>query len=236
MVKRGLVPSRARAQRLIEAGGVIVDGKVVTKSGARHPETASIELSMSDIPWVSRAGLKLEHALDQFGIDVEGKICLDIGSSTGGFTEVLLSRGAKRIYAVDVGVGQLDDKLRGDQRVVSLESTDIRKVGPAELPELPEICTIDVSFISLAHVLPKVSELLTPQGTLVALIKPQFEVGKGNAPRGIVTDETLRDETVDRVRNYAREAGFEVRNVIPSPVEGGEGNKEYLLYGIFPGR
>lgn len=232
LVKENYVTSRERAKERIERGDVTVNAMVVTKSSHEVSEKDTIVIAGEGLRFVSRAGLKLEHAFDMWKFDVVGKTCVDIGASTGGFTEVLLEKGAKKVYALDVGHGQLHPKLRGDERVVNMEGVHIKDVSRKNFDEPIECAVIDVSFISLEKVLPKAYELLERGGILVALIKPQFEVGKDNTNKGIVVDGAKRDDAVVKIREYARHLGFEVRDVIDSPILGGNGNKEFLMYGI----
>ena len=227
LVERGLFDSRTRAQAAIAAGRVTADGVVLRKASDSIAPDARLEAS--DHPWVSRGALKLVAALDHFGFDPGGRVCLDVGASTGGFTEVLLARGARRVYAVDVGRDQLHARLRGDSRVTSLEETDIRTPEPARLAEPPDFATVDVSFISLKLVLPALGRLLRRPSHLVALIKPQFEAGRTHLKKGIVRDPTVHAAVCDDIAAFARSLEWEIIEVIPSPIEGGEGNKEFLL-------
>jgi 23S rRNA (cytidine1920-2'-O)/16S rRNA (cytidine1409-2'-O)-methyltransferase len=231
LVAQGLVPSRERAQSLIMAGLVIVDDHVVAKSGQLVPVTAAIRLKGADHPYVSRGGLKLQKALDEFAIDVSGQVGLDVGASTGGFTDCLLQRGARKVYAVDVGYGQLAWSLRQDERVVNLEKTNIRYLDPGSFDELPDLAVIDASFISLDKILPQVIMLVRPAGTIVALIKPQFEVGRGEVGKGgVVRDEEKHREVVERVTALAQQLKLEVKGVVESPLLGPKGNREFLIW------
>jgi 23S rRNA (cytidine1920-2'-O)/16S rRNA (cytidine1409-2'-O)-methyltransferase len=230
LAERGLVSSRTRAQNLIKTGGVYVNGLLVEDPNSPITKRDKITLGKEDIPWVSRAGFKLESALTRWKIDPKKKVALDIGASTGGFTDVLLHHGVKKVYALDVGRDQLAEKLRKDARVVSMEKTHIEKVSAKDFKEKIGLITIDVSFISLEKVLPKAKELLTSGGTLIALVKPQFEVGKQFIKKGIVTDPTLHAKAVQQVEACAEMLGFEVKGLMASPILGGEGNKEFLLY------
>jgi 23S rRNA (cytidine1920-2'-O)/16S rRNA (cytidine1409-2'-O)-methyltransferase len=232
LVARGLVETRARAQSLIRAGLVWSGEKRLDQSGASLALDAPLELRGRDHPWVSRAGVKLAHALDQFAVDPAGAIALDLGASTGGFTEVLLARGAKRVYAVDVGHGQLAEKLRRDARVVTLEHQNARHLTRAEISEAPDILVCDVSFISLTAVLPAPLALAAPLAQLIALIKPQFEVGKGAVGKGgIVRDPDLRRAVCQRIAAWlAAQPGWEVRGLAESPLLGGDGNVEFLIH------
>jgi len=228
LVERGLAETRARAQALILAGEVQVEGRVVDKAGAMVPEEAEITVAPA-LPYVSRGGLKLEGALGAFGIDVRGKVVADVGASTGGFTDCLLRRGAARVYAIDVGYGQLAWSLRQDPRVVVMERTNVRYL--AALPEPIDLVTIDVSFISLSLVLPVVARWLRETGEIVALVKPQFEVGKGEVGRGGVVRRPEQHRSVlERVAGWARELGLRFDGVIPSPVLGPAGNREFLVH------
>lgn len=228
------MPSRERARALILAGDVLVDGHPVTKAGAPVETTAPIILRTPDHPWVSRGGLKLVHALDTFGIDVTGALALDIGASTGGFTDVLLQRGASRVVALDVGHNQLDWKIRSDPRVTVIEGVNARHLTPDQLPADARhftLVTIDVSFISLKHILPVVPALLAEGGHVVALVKPQFEAGREDVGKGgIVRDEAVHVRVVDRVIAAACELGFTNAGLVPSPITGAEGNKEFLVH------
>jgi 23S rRNA (cytidine1920-2'-O)/16S rRNA (cytidine1409-2'-O)-methyltransferase len=230
LVDRGLAQSRARAQALIESGKVRVGGTIYTASKKPVSANETIELLEEDIPWVSRAALKLIAALDNFHVDPTGRVVLDIGSSTGGFTEVCLSRGADTVYAIDVGRNQMHERLRNDTHVILREGTHINDVTPGEFPEPPSLVVIDVSFISLTKVLGKAAQLLAPKGDIVALIKPQFEVGKENIGKGVVHDAKLRESARDAVVAFARELGFAVEEPILSPIEGSDGNVEYLMH------
>ncbi|MFZ5814532.1 MAG: TlyA family RNA methyltransferase [Bacillota bacterium] len=228
LVQRGMVPSRERAQEAIAASLVRVNGAVVTKAARKVDEGDQLELLGDPIGYVGRGGLKLEGALDRFGVTVAGRVCLDVGASTGGFTDCLLQRGARLVYAVDVGRDQLHPRLRQDPRVVVMEGTDIRQV--ASLPEPPELVAIDVSFISLALVLPAAVRLMAPGARIIALIKPQFEVGPaGVGKNGIVKDPKQHRRAVDRVLGAATALGLVPGEVIESPVLGTEGNREFLV-------
>jgi len=228
LVERGIFESRARAQAAIEAGLVTADGIAVRKSSDEIADGATLRAT-PEHPWVSRGALKLAAALDHFGFDPGGDICLDVGASTGGFTEVLLANGANKVYAVDVGRGQLHARLRGDPAVVSLEETDIRKLDPACFTEAPEFATVDVSFISLKLVLPALDRLLRRPAHLIALIKPQFEAGRAHVKKGIVRDPAVHAAVCEEIAAFAASLGWNIAGVIPSPIEGGEGNKEFLM-------
>lgn len=231
LVERGLAPSRERARALIMAGLVVVADHVETKAG--HPVAVEMEIRLkgADHPFVSRGGLKLQKALDAFHIDVTGAVGLDVGASTGGFTDCLLQRGARKVYAVDVGYGQLAWSLRQDERVVNLEKTNIRYLEPARLDEIPDLAVIDASFISLDKILPHVIMLLKPTGRIVALIKPQFEVGRGEVGKGgVVRDEEKHRDVVAKVTQLAGSLSLHVYGVIESPILGPKGNREFLIY------
>lgn len=229
LVERGLVETRAGARALIMAGEVYVDGVRVDKAGALVGEGAGITVK-EPLRYVSRGALKLEAALGAFGIDVSGLTAVDIGSSTGGFTDCLLQAGASKVYAVDVGYGQLDWKLRNDPRVVVKERVNARYLKPGDIGESPDIAVIDVSFISLKMIIPPAVKVLKPGGILIALIKPQFEVGKGKVGKGgIVRDEAKHREVVDKITEFVKAEGLRVTGVIPSPILGAEGNKEFLI-------
>jgi 23S rRNA (cytidine1920-2'-O)/16S rRNA (cytidine1409-2'-O)-methyltransferase len=229
LVDRGLVESREKAQALIMAGAVLVNGQKAAKPGQAVPDDAAVELSARP-PFVGRGGLKLAAALDRFAIDVAGRVCLDIGSSTGGFTDALLQAGAARVHAVDVGVGQLAWKLRTDPRVALHEGINARELEPSQIGEPVWLITCDVSFISVTLILPAAVPLLQPDGRMVILIKPQFEVGKGQVGKGgIVRDPELHRAACERVTAAVREFGF-TTSIMESPILGAEGNKEFLLY------
>jgi 23S rRNA (cytidine1920-2'-O)/16S rRNA (cytidine1409-2'-O)-methyltransferase len=228
LVERGLFESRARAQAAIAAGLLTADGTVVRKSSDEIAESATIEAT-PEHPWVSRGALKLVAALDHFGFDPGGDICLDVGASTGGFTEVLLANGANKVYAVDVGRGQLHARLRDDPAVVSLEETDIRKLDPVRFVDVPEFATVDVSFISLKLVLPALDRLLRTPAHFIALIKPQFEAGRAHLKKGIVRDAAVHAAVCAEIAAFAASLGWKVAGIIPSPIEGGDGNREFLL-------
>lgn len=231
LTKRNLASSREKAKAIIMSGIVYVDGQKEDKAGSFFPEEVSIEVRGSTLPYVSRGGLKLEKAMKQFNLSVEGKVCTDVGSSTGGFTDCMLQNGAKKVYAIDVGRGQLDWKLRQDERVVSMEKTNIRYVKSEDFQEAIEFSSIDVSFISLKKVLPPIFDYLTEDGQIVALIKPQFEAGREKVgKKGVVRERTTHVEVVEDIVHYAKEMGFQVRNLEYSPIRGPEGNIEYLLH------
>jgi len=229
LVRRGLAPSRAQASEAIAAGKVRVDGVLAARPGQQVGDASRIEADRLH-PWVSRGGLKLVHALDAFGVDPSGRHCLDIGASTGGFTDVLLSRGAARVVAVDVGVGQLHPRLRSDSRVISLESTDARCLDAAMVLAPPTLIVCDASFISLSKLLGRPLELAAPQAIFVGLFKPQFEVGREHVGRGgIVTDEAATMAARNRLAAWLKSIGWPVENWIESPIQGGDGNREWLF-------
>ena len=236
MVERGLAPTRSRAADLIRLGAVTVGGIVAEKSGMLLAPDAALAVERVALPFVSRAGLKLAAALDAFGFDPAGRIALDLGASTGGFTEVLLERGAERVFAVEVGRGQLHAKFRADRCVVALEETDARALDHQIIPEPVGAITADMSFISLIKAMPAALALAAPGAWLVALVKPQFEAGpKAVGKGGIVRDPRSRAEAVENVRRFlAEEAGWSVIGVIPSPLQGADGNEEFLLGAIRP--
>lgn len=231
LVERELVETRSRAQARIMAGDAFVDGRRVDKAGTKVSVEATIELRGDDIPYVSRGGLKLEAALDAFGYECTDKVVIDVGASTGGFTDCVLQRGARRVYAVDVGYGQLAWRLRQDERVISMERQNIRHL-PAEAIEEPcDLAVIDCSFISLELVLPNTLTFLKPDGDVIALIKPQFEVGRENIARGgVVRDEDARREAIERIVKSAAGLKLELRDAIDCPVHGPAGNVEHLVW------
>ncbi len=229
LVERGLAESRPRAEALILAGRVTVTGRAGVKPGTEVPPDAEISVAEPEHPWVSRGGVKLAAALDHFGIDPSGRVCLDIGASTGGFTDVLLARGARRVYAVDVGYGQLHAKLRADPRVVLLEKVNARHLTTREVPEPVELLVADVSFISLTMILPAATPLLAPGASAVLLVKPQFESARGEVGKGgIVRDPAVRQRALSRVAASAGSLGLSATGTIPSPIRGADGNEEFL--------
>jgi 23S rRNA (cytidine1920-2'-O)/16S rRNA (cytidine1409-2'-O)-methyltransferase len=230
VVEKGLAPSRERARALILAGQVSVDGQPQTKAGTQTDPSADVALIVPDHPYVGRGGLKLAHALDEFRIAVEGRDALDIGASTGGFTDVLLKRGATRVVALDVGHGQIDWTLRNNPRVVVLEHFNARRLRLADLPGQVDIVTIDVSFISLRQILPVVPPLLRPGADVIALVKPQFEAGRGEVRKGVIRDAAVQSRVVDEVSAAAREVGLTPVASTPSPITGAKGNVELLLH------
>ena len=231
LTKRNLAASREKAKAVIMSGNVYVDGQKEDKPGTAFPEEVKIEVRGRALPYVSRGGLKLEKALRRFDVSVEGKVCTDVGASTGGFTDCMLQNGAAKVYAIDVGRGQLDWKLRQDPRVVCMEKTNIRYVAPEDIGEPIEFSSVDVSFISLMKVLPPIHAYLAGGGEVVALIKPQFEAGREKVgKKGVVRERSAHLEVVHGVTEYAREHGFHVEDLTYSPIRGPEGNIEYLLH------
>lgn len=233
---RGFFESRAKARAAIEAGGVMADGRPVLKASVLLAEDAVVDATPAH-PWVGRGALKLEHALAAWPISLEGRVALDVGASTGGFTEVCLAAGARRVYAIDVGRGQLHASLTDDPRVVSLEGLDVRALTPAQIPEAPQVVVCDVSFIGLAKALPAALDLAAENADLVALVKPQFEVGPERVGKGgLVKDPEARAQALEGVKAFLVEAGWDVQATLDSPIEGGDGNREYLLWARKKGR
>ena len=231
MMERSLAPSREKAKAFIMAGDVYVDGQKEDKAGTMFPETVKIEVRGNTLPYVSRGGLKLEKAMKNFDVTLEGKVCMDVGASTGGFTDCMLQNGAVKVYSIDVGYGQLDWKLRNDPRVVCMEKTNIRYVVPENMGEPADFSSIDVSFISLTKVLLPVRNLLTDEGEIVCLIKPQFEAGREKVgKKGVVRDPAVHQEVIEKVRDYAMSIFMEPCHLSFSPIKGPEGNIEYLLH------
>lgn len=228
LVERGAFSSRARAQAAIEAGLVRIDGEIVRKASAMIAADSAIE-ARPPHPWVSRGGVKLEAALDAFKLDPSGLVCLDVGASTGGFTQVLILRGAGRVYAVDVGRDQLHSLLRGRDAIVSMEETDIRALPASRLPAQPDFATVDVSFISLKLVLPAVANLLKSRATLLALIKPQFEAARRDIKKGIVRDPAVHAAICDDIIAFLGAQGWRAGGCVPSPILGGDGNAEFFV-------
>lgn len=231
LVRNGLAASREKAKAVIMAGSVFVNGQREDKAGTMVDEKAELTVKGNQLKYVSRGGLKLEKAMSHFDITPEGKVCMDVGASTGGFTDCMLQNGAVKIYSVDVGHGQLDWKLRNDARVVCMEKTNIRYVVPEDIGEPPSFVSIDVSFISLTKVLGPVRDLMAPEGNVVCLIKPQFEAGREKVgKKGVVRDPKVHEEVIRKVMSYAQSIGFLCRELEFSPIKGPEGNIEYLLH------
>ena len=231
MVERALAPSREKAKAYIMSGDVYVDGQKEDKAGTMFKETVKIEVRGNTLPYVSRGGLKLEKAMNNFGVSLDGKVCMDVGASTGGFTDCMLQNGAKKVYSVDVGYGQFAWKLRQDPRVVCMEKTNIRYVTPQDIDDVLDFASVDVSFISLTKVLGPARELLADGGEMVCLIKPQFEAGREKVgKKGVVRDKSVHEEVIDKVVSFALSIGFSVLHLEYSPIKGPEGNIEYLVH------
>lgn len=231
VTERGLAESREKAKTFIMAGQVYVDGQKADKPGDTFSEDAAVEVRGKGLPYVSRGGLKLEKAMREFGLQLQGRTCMDIGASTGGFTDCMLQNGAQRVYSVDVGYGQLAWSLRTDPRVVNLERTNARYLTREQVPEEINFFSVDVSFISLTLILPAVRPLLAEHGQAVCLIKPQFEAGREKVgKKGVVRDKAVHEEVIEKIRSFALENGFSVLGLTFSPVKGPEGNIEYLIY------
>jgi len=231
-VEQGLFRSRNRAQAEIRAGNIFSGERKVESASDMLDAAVKLTLKARANPYVSRGALKLVHALDAFGVDPKGLICLDVGASTGGFTQVLLQRGAKKVFAVDVGTGQLAAEVKRDERVVSLEKTDARNLTRTEIVEQPDLIVADVSFISLQLALPRPLSLAAKGAALIALVKPQFEAGRGNVGKGVVRDTLTQREVVARIGVWLGAAGWTVKGTTPSPVTGGDGNQEFLLWAV----
>ncbi|MEA1992332.1 MAG: TlyA family RNA methyltransferase [Thermodesulfobacteriota bacterium] len=235
LLQKGLATSRNQAQALISTGKVRVEGHIIDKAGHRFSSDAQIELAENLNPYVSRGGLKLAHALEYFAVDVHGLVCMDVGASTGGFTDCLLQKGASKVYAVDVGYGQLDWRLRNDERVVPIERTNIRYLPPDVLDSQIYLATIDTSFISLRLVIPSILPFMHRESRIIALVKPQFEVGKGKVGKGgIVKDPKLHHEVLDRLILFCNKLKLTVIGVTPSPILGAKGNREFLMLMEYP--
>ena len=231
LVQRGLAPSREKAKAMIMEGNVFVANNREDKAGTMFDETVEIEIKGNTLKYVSRGGLKLEKAMTHFGISLDEKVCMDIGASTGGFTDCMLQNGAKKVYAVDVGYGQFAWKLRQDERVVCMEKTNIRYVTPEQIDDILDFASVDVSFISLTKVLGPARALLADNGEMVCLIKPQFEAGREKVgKKGVVREKSVHEEVIEKVIEFALETGFEVINLEYLPIKGPEGNIEYLVY------
>lgn len=231
LVKRGLAPSREKAKAVIMEGSVYVNGQKEDKAGSMFADQVPIEVRGKMLAYVSRGGLKLEKAIEKFGIQLEHKICMDIGASTGGFTDCMLQNGAEKVYAVDVGYGQFAWKLRQDKRVVCMEKTNIRYLTPQDISDVLDFATADVSFISLTKILEPVKELLAKDAQMVCLIKPQFEAGREKVgKKGVVRDQNVHQEVVEQVLAFSQGLGFHILNLDYSPIKGPEGNIEYLMH------
>lgn len=231
LVRGGFFPSRQKAQAVIMAGQVYVNGQKEDKSGTKFDVYSRIEVRGQNLRYVSRGGLKLEKALQTFPICLEDKVCMDIGSSTGGFTDCMLQNGARRVYSIDVGHGQLDWKLRQDERVVCMERFNVRYLTPEDIPDRPDFASVDVSFISLTMVLGPAVSVLSDDGEIVALIKPQFEAGREKVgKKGVVRDRKVHEEVIRKVRDFVPSIGLSVRGLTYSPIKGPEGNIEYLIW------
>ncbi len=231
LTERKIFDSRARAKAMIMLGKVLVNGQKIDKAGTLVAADAEIQILGEDMPYVSRGGFKLAKAVESFGLDLSGKIAADIGASTGGFTDCMLQNGAAKVYAIDVGYGQLAWKLRNDRRVVNLERTNIRSVTRAEVPDVLDFASVDVAFISLEKVLPVAYELLSEVGEVAALIKPQFEAGREFVgKKGVVRDKKIHAAVIERIWNFARDLGFRICGLDFSPIKGPEGNIEYLAH------
>ena len=232
LVREGYASSREKAKAVIMSGNVFVNGQREDKAGTVFdPARIQIEVKGSTLKYVSRGGLKLEKALSAFALDLAGKVCMDIGASTGGFTDCMLQNKADKVYAIDVGHGQLDWKLRNDQRVVCMEKTNFRYMVPGDIPDRPDFASVDVSFISLTKILPPARAMLTDDGEMVCLIKPQFEAGRDKVgKKGVVRDPKIHEEVIGEIVCFAAENGFDVLNLDFSPIKGPEGNIEYLMH------
>ncbi len=231
LVNRGLISTRVRAEKMIEEVGVKVDGKLINKPGKKIAETAVIELIEEELPWVSRGALKLLKALETWDIPVAGKTAMDLGASTGGFTEVLLSKDITKVYCVDVGTNQLHERIKSNPKVIDLQQTHARELTLRHIPEQVEIIVIDVSFISLEKIFPFLHPFITMGGDIIALVKPQFEAGRENiSKKGIVKNQKLYPEILEQVKTYALRSNFTVQESIESPLLGGDGNREFLMW------
>lgn len=231
LIQRNLVSTRTRAEEIIRNSGVIVDGKLITKTGKKFPVDCEIKMIEEEIPWVSRGALKLIAALDEWNPEIKGKTFMDIGASTGGFTEVLLSKGATKVFCVDVGTDQLHPKIKKDPKVINLEKTHVRELNNRLIPEEVDGCVIDVSFISLKKVLPFIHSLIKDGGFIIALVKPQFEVGKDNIGKGgIVKNKQLYPQVINDIKEAAALNNMHAVGKIESPILGGDGNQEFLMY------
>ncbi len=230
IMQRGLVSTRMRCEEIIQKSGVLVNGKLINKPGKKFPLDVIIELLSEEIPWVSRGAIKLDKARSNWNIDFKGKTVLDIGASTGGFTEVALSNGATKVYCVDVGTDQLHERIKSNPAIVNLEKTHVRELTNKLVPELVDIIVVDVSFISLTKIIPFIHAFVKTGGTIVTLIKPQFEVGKENVGKGgIVKNKLLYPTVIENITELGKENNFQRKDLIESPILGGEGNKEFLM-------
>ncbi len=233
LVERGICKSRSRAKHLLKEGLVLKNGSICTKPAEMVNDMDVLALEGEDLPYVGKGGLKLQEALHRFPIELKNRVCMDVGASTGGFTDCMLQRGASKVYAIDVGRKQLHESLRRNCRVVNMEEMDVRLMQPEDMPDAPDFCSVDVSFISLELVLPSIHRLLPERAECVALIKPQFEAGRENiGKKGIVRSPKVHRQVLEQVLSFARELGFSVQGLCPSPIRGGEGNgnAEYLVY------
>lgn len=230
LVDRGIAASRQRAKEMILSGKIKINDNVITNYKREFEHNSNVIALEEDIPWVSRAALKLVRALNSFDVNVKDRVALDIGSSTGGFTQVLIENGAKHVYAVDVGTNQFHHKLLDIPNITLREGTHIKDVEVSDFEELPSLVVIDVSFISLEKILPKAKELMTEHGDIIALIKPQFEVGKENVGKGVVKDPELHKMVRDKIIKLSNELGFKHEDIIESPIQGGDGNTEFLIH------
>lgn len=230
IMQRGLITTRVRCEKMIQEVGVLVNGKLITKPGKKFPLDAHIELIEDEIPWVSRGALKLLKAKETWDIDFSGKVVLDIGASTGGFTEVALKNGASRVFCVDVGSDQLHERLKSDERVVNLEKTHVRELTPQLISEPIDVCVVDVSFISLSKIFPFIHAFLKPNAQLIVLVKPQFEVGKENVGKGgIVKNKSLYPTMIETIKEEALKSNMRYVKYMESPILGGDGNMEFLM-------
>jgi 23S rRNA (cytidine1920-2'-O)/16S rRNA (cytidine1409-2'-O)-methyltransferase len=231
LIQRKLVSTRTRAEQIIRETGVKVNGKLVTKTGKKFPIDSEIEMIAEEIPWVSRGAFKLIDGIKEWTPEIEGKVIMDIGASTGGFTQVLLENGASKVYCVDVGSKQLHPKIDEDARTVNLEKTHVRELTPKLIPEFTDGCVIDVSFISLEKIFPFIHPFMKPNAWMIALVKPQFEVGKKNIGKGgVVRDKNLYPEVIENIKQSATRNQLEWKATIDSPILGGDGNREFLMY------
>ena len=231
LVDRNLVPSRERARALILAGKVKIENRVADKAGQLVSADVKVTLDSPEHPFVSRGGIKLQHALESFKVDVSGKVAIDVGASTGGFTDCLLQAGAVRIFAVDVGYGQFDFRLRNDERVTLLERCNVRYLDPNLIEPVPDLAVIDVSFISLEKVIPQVMKIMRDRGEIIALIKPQFEVGKGKVGKGgVVKNSELHQGVIEKIKSFSENQGLRVAGITASPIDGPKGNKEFFIH------